>query len=148
MLGSQLPPSKNKTHWKAGTNVTVAWGPRYNHGGGYQYRLCPANETLTEECFHRMPLEFDRTAQVLVWNNGSLTFSMKSQAVFVGTGVKPIGSTWARNPIPRVNDNNLGLAHPETCPGPGCIQFRPPCPWDHGLIPCHEPHENEPHTGS
>lgn len=48
MLGSQLPPSKNKTHWKTGTNVTVAWGPRYNHGGGYQYRLCPANETLTE----------------------------------------------------------------------------------------------------
>lgn len=42
----------------------------------------------------------------------------------------------------------------ETCPGPGgdsgpgCLQFRPPCPWDHGLIPCHEPHENEPHTGS
>lgn len=101
-----------------------------------------------------MPLEFDRTAQVLVWNNGSLTYSMKSQAVFVDTGVKPIGSTWARNPIPRVNDNNLGLANPETCPGPGgdsgpgCLQFRPPCPWDHGLIPCHEPHENEPHTGS
>lgn len=47
-----------------------------------------------------------------MWNNGSLTYSMKSQAVFVDTGVKPIGSTWARNPIPRVNDNNLGLAHP------------------------------------
>ncbi len=34
MMGSKLPPSKNKTRWVAGTAVEVAWGPRYNHGGG------------------------------------------------------------------------------------------------------------------
>ena len=25
--------------WVAGEAVDVAWGMRYNHGGGYQYRL-------------------------------------------------------------------------------------------------------------
>lgn len=26
-----------QTKWVAGTYVEVAWGPLYNHGGGYQY---------------------------------------------------------------------------------------------------------------
>lgn len=30
-MGSQLPPSKLLPRWKAGTQVEVAWGPRYNH---------------------------------------------------------------------------------------------------------------------
>jgi hypothetical protein len=34
----------------------------------YQYRLCPAGSELTEECFQKTPLEFDRTKQTLVWN--------------------------------------------------------------------------------
>ena len=33
-------------------------------------------------------------------------------------GVWPVGSTWARNPVPRINDDNIGLVHPDTCPGP------------------------------
>ena len=116
---------------------------------GYQYRLCPANETLTEECFQRMPLEFDRTAQVLVWNNGTMEYPMKAQAIWVDTGVKPAGSTWARNPIPRINDDNVGLVDPASCPGPngrsgpGCIQFPPPCPFDHGMLPCNETADGE-----
>ena len=28
------------------------------HGGGYIYRLCPLNDSLTEDCFNRIPLEF------------------------------------------------------------------------------------------
>jgi len=36
----------------------VAWGIAANHGGGYQYRLCPASEDPTEECFQKTPLEF------------------------------------------------------------------------------------------
>lgn len=31
----------------------------------------PRGEKLTEECFQRMPLQFDRTKQALVWNNGT-----------------------------------------------------------------------------
>ena len=36
----------------------MAWGIAANHGGGYQYRLCPAGEDPTEECFQKTPLEF------------------------------------------------------------------------------------------
>merc|ERR1719352_1689402 len=151
MMGSQLPPtpSANRTRWQAGTWVEVAWGVRYNHGGGYQYRLCPTNEPLTEECFQRHPLEFDRTKQVLKWNNGTLEYPMGSKAIFVdGDAVRPRGSTWARNPIPRIWDSKLGLHDPEACPGPttranespGCLAFPAPCPWDTytktGLLPC------------
>ena len=53
MLGSLLPPTPAalRPKWKAGSSVEVAWGVRYNHGGGYSYRLCPASEKLTEACF-------------------------------------------------------------------------------------------------
>lgn len=136
-LGSKvLLPSENKAVWIAGTSVEVAWGMRYNHGGGYQYRLCPAGEELTEACFQRMPLDFDRTKQALVWNNGT---RLPIQGIFVDTGVVPQGSTWARNPIPRINDDNIGLADLASCPGPkgtsgpGCVQFPPPCPQDTGI---------------
>ena len=30
----------------------------YYTGGGYQFRLCRKDETLTEECFMRTPLDF------------------------------------------------------------------------------------------
>ena len=29
-----------------------------NHGGGYVYSLCPANETLAEACFQKTTLRF------------------------------------------------------------------------------------------
>merc|ERR1711865_1305740 len=58
--------------WKAGAAAEVAWGMRYNHGGGYQYRLCPADEPLTEACFQKLPLEFVKSEHKLLWNNGSL----------------------------------------------------------------------------
>ena len=58
-LGSRvLPRTAPGTVWMAGDVVEVGWGIRYNHGGGYQYRLCPAGEPLTEECFARHPLPF------------------------------------------------------------------------------------------
>ena len=100
-----LPPTPAalRPKWTAGSFVEVAWGVRYNHGGGYSYRLCPANEPLTEACFQKTPLKFDRSRQVLKWTNGSLTYPMKDKAVFVDGNVTfPAGSEWARNPIPRV----------------------------------------------
>ena len=57
-LGSKvLPPAPSGAVWTAGSGVEVSWGIRFNHGGGYQYRLCPASEPLTEDCFARTPLE-------------------------------------------------------------------------------------------
>merc|ERR1711865_767625 len=100
-------------------------------------------------CFQRHPLEFDRTKQVLKWNNGTLEYPMGSEAVFVdGDAVRPKGSTWARNPIPRIWDSKTSLNNPDACPGPstrahelpGCLAFPAPCPWDTytttGLLPC------------
>lgn len=138
-LGSEvLPKGAPAATWHAGSAVTVSWGIRYNHGGGYQYRLCPASEPLTEACFQKTPLEFDRDQQYLVWNNG--TRWKNSAAVFVsGNVTTPRGSTWARNPIPRTNDDNKGLHDPVSCPGPngrsgpGCTQFPAPCPTDTGI---------------
>ena len=152
MMGSKLPPTPaaNRTRWVAGTFVEVAWGVRYNHGGGYSYRLCRADEPLTEACFQRTPLDFDRTAQTLRWNNGSLQYPMGDKAVFVDGDVTfPRGSVWARNPLPRIWDSKAGLHDAEACPGPttreqgspvGCLSFPAPCPWDtyttKGLLPC------------
>jgi len=52
------------TQWTAGGVAEVAQGALLaNHGGGYLWRLCPADEfsadgTKNEECFQRSPLEF------------------------------------------------------------------------------------------
>jgi hypothetical protein len=62
----------------------------------YQYRLCPAEEPLTEECFMKMPLQFDRTKQQLRWNNGT---RLSIPGAWVDKGTNPIGSTWAKNPM-------------------------------------------------
>lgn len=158
-MGSKLPPSVNKTEWVAGSYVEVAWGPLYNHGGGYQYRLCKTDTAggLTEECFQQTPLEFDRSKQTLVWNtkavpgkdgttppvpaDGTLRFPVP-EPIFVDEGTWPHGSTWARDPLPRIQDNLDGLANASSCPGPngrsgpGCVSFKPPCPWDHGMLDC------------
>lgn len=144
-FGSKLPKGPSMANWTAGSAVNVSWGVRYNHGGGYSYRLCPANEPLTEECFQKTQLDFDVNAQTLVWNNGSLTWPMKNKGIFVNEGTYPPGSMWARNPLPRIQDSRIGLANPTSCPaagprGPegsaGCTPFPPPCPWDGGILPC------------
>jgi len=44
--------------WVAGSTAEVSWAIIANHGGGYQYRLCPAKSDQTEECFQQTPLEF------------------------------------------------------------------------------------------
>lgn len=140
-LGSKLPPTKGALPtWVAGSDVQVAWGMRFNHGGGYQYRLCPADELLTEECFQRTPLDFVRDAQAIMWNNGTLH---PIKGMFVDDSdcpVKPEGSTWARNPIPRIHTDNIGMARVGNCTygrprrGPwsgdkeDCQQFPTPCP--------------------
>ena len=59
--------------WVAGSVVEVGWTVQANHGGGYQYRLCPASAPPTESCFAALPLPFDTEAQRLQWNNGTTT---------------------------------------------------------------------------
>merc|ERR550532_2024004 len=82
--GSDLPPASQKTMWEAGTIVEVSWAISANHGGGYQYRLCPKSEPLTEECFKRTPLEFVGNTQVLRFKNGTES-EIAATRVSVGT---------------------------------------------------------------
>lgn len=139
-LGSKvLPQAPSGAVWTSGSTVEVSWGIRYNHGGGYQYRLCPADAELTEECFAKTPLEFVRDAQALQWNNGT---RMSIKGTFVDEGTYPLGSTWAMNPIPRIDFDSTSSGQPESFSGcdmvggdptgAACRQFDPPCDWDDG----------------
>ena len=145
-LGSQvLPPAPSGTIWTAGGTAEVAWGTRYNHGGGYIYRLCPAHEALTEECFWRHVLEFDITGQQLEWTNGT---RYAIRGTWVAEGTYPPGSMWAMNPIPRINFDSHSSGQPRGASGcalsnvtggavgPACRQFEPPCPQDGESFAC------------
>ena len=89
---------------------------RSNHGGGYQYRLCPAKEPLTEDCFSRTPLPFVGR-QALRWNGtagGGGGYRHWFDGKYVSEGTLPFGSTWAKNPLPRndVHQTRQGFAPP------------------------------------
>mmetsp|Transcript_46081 Transcript_46081/g.76151 ORF Transcript_46081/g.76151 Transcript_46081/m.76151 type:complete len:404 (+) Transcript_46081:46-1257(+) len=139
-LGSKvLPYAPSGTMWLAGTTVEVGWGIRYNHGGGYQYRLCPSHLPLTESCFQRTPLAFNRSRQALLWNNGT---RMTLQGVFVDEGTIPAGSTWARNPVPRIGEKSAGCMQLNASHTGEfeCLSFAPPCPSDcSGASNCTQP---------
>ena len=56
--GSLLPKLDAVTMWHSGQPAEVGFMLGSNHGGGYTYSLCPANETITEECFQKTALPF------------------------------------------------------------------------------------------
>ena len=99
MRGSALPRRPTGTVWKAGSSVEVAFTVKASHGGGYQYRLCPANGSLTEECFQQRPLDFVGQQSMRwggvggeqIWFNGT----------YVTEGTTPPNSMWSRLPVPR-----------------------------------------------
>ena len=131
-LGSfVLPPTGVSLvpDWEVGSTPRVAWGMRFNHGGGYQYRLCPLEKwPCSEADFQKLPLDFVRGAQAIMWNNGTLR---PIEGKFVDDAVCPVvpqGSTWARNPIPRIHTDNIGMAFVGKCldqtpnpAGPACL---------------------------
>ena len=135
-LGSQAGPAPSGTVWTAGSAVEVA-GIRFNHAAGTSVAV-PASEPPTEACFARTPLEFVREKHALRWNNGT---TLRIEGVFVDTGTRPAGSTWARNPIPRINFDSHSSGQPASASGCSSTrrpppaprrQFAPPCPADDG----------------
>ena len=62
----------------------------------YSYRLCPASELLSEECFQKHPLDFVETEQAILFANGS---KHPIKGTFVNKGTQPEGSTWSMLPI-------------------------------------------------
>merc|ERR1712212_1073597 len=72
-IGSSLPKMPTGTVWKSGSEVNVSWAITANHGGGYQYRLCPSSSALTEDCFQKTPLPFTGL-QSFLWEDGTQVF--------------------------------------------------------------------------
>merc|ERR1711920_423377 len=95
-LGSKLPKMPTGAVWKAGSIVEAKWSLRANHGGGYQYRLCPLNSNLTEACFQQTPMPFAGDSSMMM-ANGTIT---KLKSTFVSEGTLPAGSTWQMVPTP------------------------------------------------
>jgi hypothetical protein len=87
MNGTDLPEMPTGTVWKAGGTADVAWQVRYNHGGGYAYRLCPASENLTEACFQKHPMDFVRDRHALLLGDGT---KIPIAGVFTNTGPSPL----------------------------------------------------------
>jgi hypothetical protein len=108
-LGSTLPAAPTGVAWKAGGIATAKWSIRANHGGGYQYRLCPAGGALTEECFRKTPLAFATGVHLLEWASSKYAplntpdGSEYINGTYVSEGTEPAGSTWAMNPLPYSN---------------------------------------------
>ena len=69
-----------------------------NHGGGYAYRLAPADAPLTEETFRKLPLDMVGKS-ILRWDGDHRT-QLEFDAARVSHGTVPAGSMWAKNPIP------------------------------------------------
>ena len=73
----------------------VAWGIAANHGGGYQYRLCPASEDPTEECFQKTPLEFvGEVSWMSAWYNFDITVTYCNCQFFVRFILGVAGEWW------------------------------------------------------
>ena len=76
-----------------------------NHGGGYQYRLCPKSEEPTEACFQRHPLEFvGKTTTIRKSSGNKVAPDFEIPAMDVNVGTSPKGSSWRRNPIRESDD--------------------------------------------
>ena len=95
-----LKPRPSGTTWVRGGVAAARWQQTAAHGGGYQYRLCPASEPLTEECFQRHPLEFaspyTHTAR---FADPALDRKIKATPVVDGPA-----KGWMRLPLPFISD--------------------------------------------
>ena len=98
-VGSALPAGK-VNYWPAGKTVNVSFGMLVNHGGGYQYRLCPKSSKLSEECFQANPVAFASSSTIIRKKSSA---SVIVPATDLSKGTKPAGSTWRRLPFPACN---------------------------------------------
>jgi len=99
MNGSKLAPLPTGLKWKIGGVAEVTWQIENHHGGGYSYRLCPADEPLNEACFQRSPLDFVTDQQGIVFKGMSGSW-VPVKGTFVTEGTHPYGSMWAMIPMP------------------------------------------------
>ena len=116
-LGSKLPQMPPQATWQAGGIAEVGWTVMANHGGGYSYRLSPADEPLTEENFRRTPLDFTGLS-VLRWDGDhetQLPFDSEARGWQTRVGTTPEGSMWRKSPIPGVLWERMGPSFEPVC---------------------------------
>jgi len=106
-----LYTTNDNTKWKAGTAQNVSYSLIANHGGGWQVRLCKLghllDETLTEECFEKMPLDFVGNSSWFEYNSSDnskgtsrIPFTPVRVSDINTAGVSPKGSTWTKVGLP------------------------------------------------
>ena len=113
-LGSKVLPSRpSGTVWHRGGVATTRWQNTALHGGGYQYRLCPASQDLTEACFQKTPLAFAPPLEHMIrFKNRTKDHAINMTVVphaITGTG------DWAIHPLPRCPNNEHNNPHPTHC---------------------------------
>ena len=96
------------------------------HGGGYQFRLCPAGpDRLTEACFQQTPMPFVGNSRLMV-SDGSI---IELDSVDVTNGTLPVGGTWRMLGIPDVAGAAVsGWAFEPPCHEPGYPDHPPKFP--------------------
>jgi hypothetical protein len=92
--GSTLPAMPPQATWKVGGVGEVAWWILAQHGGGYSYRLAPADAPLTEAAFRKQPLDFVGPSY-LRWG-GDKSTQLAFNATRVSVGTSPAGSMWSK----------------------------------------------------
>ena len=71
------------------------------HGGGYAYRIAPADGPLTEETFGKLPVDFVGNS-ILRWDGNYSTqieFNTSRLGWETREGTVPPGSMWRKNPM-------------------------------------------------
>lgn len=133
--GRTMPGNTKPAEWMIGEDVELAYGVEANHGGGYQYRLCPkpaSNMELTEQCFTQMPLTLGDKAWIQFHGDRSNRTEFKPLRTTEGT--YPAGSQWSRNAIPACGIDGGVLNF-------GCLftppQFTPPADDAYGFWGVH-----------
>jgi len=83
-----LPPRPSGTVWQRGTVAKARWQLTASHAGGYQYRLCPSGEPLTEECFKKTPLALAKPHRhTVVMPDPSQDYEIPATVVEEGGGI-------------------------------------------------------------
>ena len=117
-VGSQLPKMPSGAVWKVGSVVETLWSIRANHGGGWQFRLCPLGPELTEACFQETPMPFAGNSKMMMSNGTMLSLN----STFVSDGTLPLGGTWQMLPIPMTRGGpdlrQMGYQFPPPCYDP------------------------------
>ena len=90
-------------------------------GGGYQFRLCPASEPLTEACFQQRPLKFAAPHEhTIIFSD----HSVRINATVVSEGEGGLG--WMVNPIPSYQSDYVSCDY-VVPPGQHCSFKCPGC---------------------